>query len=241
MVLRAWRCKDGALPLLAFLESPRAKEARIAGAQHAASMGTLAKQMRVACHADKAMFLESLADGITKAPSGADYKSVHSLLRHKRKKPFTVEVLPTLLKNDNSVCRDSDEIRLRWRVHFSDLEAGTSVSPEGHFANTPKIWNTPDDIASLANFVDLMQALKSSPLGKAVGGDSIPHGLGVAAPYPAQNLAPKVSTAFRGCVSLHAASRQEGAIHGICPTHTHTHTQCARSFAQRLLLACLAL
>ena len=128
--------------------------------------------------------MERLADNINLSPAGDGYKVVHRLLGHRRKKPFAVEVLPTVLQRDGTVCRDADEIRARWREHFSDLEAGESVSPNEllEAATTNQAWPLPASITSLPNQVHLEQALRCAPLGKAVGGDAIPQGLGRAAP-----------------------------------------------------------
>ena len=194
VTLRAWRSKTGFTPLWDFLHSPWARKARFAGAKQSALVGELAKKLRVACHADGARHLEGLADEINSAPGGAAYRTV---LGHKRKKSFAVEVLPTLLKRDGSVCRDSDRIRMHWREHFSDLEAGASVSPQHllQSVSRPKPWCLPSNIAMLPNVVELTQALRSAPLGKAVGGDSIPKGVGRASPVAmAQQLLPLSSS-----------------------------------------------
>ena len=214
ITLRAWKDGTGAVPLFGFLCSPWARAARFAGARQSALVGDLAKQLRVACHADRAGHLERLADEINEAPGEAAYHSVHRLLGHKRKKPFTVDVLPTLLQRDGSVCRDADEIRLRWREHFSDLEAGTCVSPQQllQSAVRPKPWCLPSNIALLPNVVELQQALCNAPLGKAVGADSIPNGVGRAAPVAmAQALLPlSLKLTLRGA---EAVGYKSGLLH----------------------------
>ena len=74
--------------------SPWQKQANVAAALIGKCLGHLAGKLRVSCAADKAAYLERLAEQASQGNCKAAYATARKILGHKRKKPFAPEVLP---------------------------------------------------------------------------------------------------------------------------------------------------
>ena len=201
-----WRQRCQGPSLHDFLDSPWHVRARVVGAWNSAKVGRLAVRLKELCHEDRAIFVEGLADQIDKGDCGVAYEALHKLLGHRRKKPFSLEVLPALKKLDGTFCEDGEQIRLRWREHFSALEAGEEVCPEAlvQQAVMPKHWVLPETLSLLPNELELADALRNAKVGKATGGDMLPHGLGKACPVEMSKVMQPLSLklGLRGCEAI---------------------------------------
>ena len=184
VVFNFWKSRGAGPDVLDFLQSPWHVQARFVGVCSASRLRCLSQKLRERCHVDRATFVESLALQMDSGDSGPAYAALHRLLGHRRKKPYAIEVLPVLKKKDGSMCADADQIRLRWREHFSDLEAGTEVSPDTllNIVMRPKAWTLPASLDLLPTEVEIANALTEAKAGKAPGSDTLPHGLGRACP-----------------------------------------------------------
>ena len=176
------------------------------GAWNSAKIGRLAVRLKELCHADRAIFVERLAGQIDRGDCGVAYEALHKLLGHRRKKPFALEVLLALKKLDGTFCEDGEQIRLRWRENFSALEAGEEVSFEAlvQQAVLPKQWALPETLSLLPNELELADALRNVKVGKATGGDMLPHGLGKACPVELSKVMQPLSLklGLRGCEAI---------------------------------------
>ncbi|CAE7884795.1 unnamed protein product [Symbiodinium microadriaticum] len=77
----------------------------------------------------QAAYVSGLADEVQARPAQA-FGAVNALLCRRRKKPFAPAVLPSVRDKDGKPCASPADAMRRWRQHFSDLEAGSDVSPQ---------------------------------------------------------------------------------------------------------------
>ena len=180
VVFQFWKSRGVGPDVLDFLRSPWHARARVVGACSSSRLRCLSQQLKERCHADRARFVEDLSLQMDGKDSGSAYAALHRLLGHHRKKPYAIEVLPALKNKDGTFCVDSEQVRLRWREHFSDLEAGAEVSPEALMSLVlrPKKWDLPESLDLLPTEVEIATALRDAKVGKAPGSDTLPHGSG---------------------------------------------------------------
>ena len=148
----------------------------------------MVKALRGRCRADRAAYLETLADGV-QANDTTSYQAVGKLLGKQRKKPW---VLPAVRKMDGTLCESPRAVLSRWREHFSALEDGVETCgaalahPE--VDHDGAVWPTPPSIDSIPTPWELVKALLQAKRGKANGPDSIPGELGLEFPCAIQAL-----------------------------------------------------
>ena len=88
-----WRLKGGGPGISDFVASPY-KQALLAAARYTYELGRMTLRLKRQYHDDRVRYMEGLADQVAQAPLGQAFAAVHSLLGHKRKKSFTLDVLP---------------------------------------------------------------------------------------------------------------------------------------------------
>ena len=182
---QSWSSTDHGSHFAFALMSPWQRQAHRAAATIGFGIASLAASLRKACEADKAAYLEALAERVSSDRPGPAYAAARRLLGHRNRKPFAPAVLPTLRHADGSLCQTPCAVAARWRQHFSSLEAGCDVSEDELLkqAAVPKPnWPAPPGLHVVPTATDLASVLKGAPLGKAAGADGLPHGIGVACP-----------------------------------------------------------
>ena len=182
---QSWSSRDHGSHFAFALNSPWQRQAHRAAATIGFGIASLAASLRKACEADRAAYLEALAERVSTGMPGSAYAAARRLLGHRNRKPFAPAVLPTLRHADGSLCQTPCAVAARWRQHFSSLEAGCDVSEDELLkqAAVPKPnWPAPPGLHVVPTATDLASVLKGAPLGKAAGADGLPHGIGVACP-----------------------------------------------------------
>ena len=178
-----------------FLECPWIQQLRVLIATQMLHMRKLGQLLRESCRHDRANFLEDLADRISSGPCNEVFAAYHRLLSHRRKKPYQIEPLPTILDAQGTPCLDMQSCFKRWRDHFGALEAGIettfkelvdAIPPAGHDAPAAP---HPADIRQVPSLSFVQRTLAATKAGKAPGMDTLPPELLKA--FPAQ-LAPHI-------------------------------------------------
>ncbi|CAE7670846.1 unnamed protein product [Symbiodinium sp. CCMP2456] len=144
-------------------------------------LGLAGRALREACRTDRDAYINSLALQFDQGSSREMFAAFHRLLGHKRKKPFQLEPLPGLKRDDGTVCTDALELRERWRVHFGALEAGQTSSLLGiagealdvKAAQVPA-WPHPEHADLIPTAAMLQRTLAATKVNKAPGFDSLP-------------------------------------------------------------------
>ena len=164
---------------------------QVADALYGFRLGFLAKALKHRCKRDKAAYVSGLADEVQARPAQA-FGAVNALLCRRRKKPFAPAVLPSVRDKDGKPCASPADAMRRWRQHFSDLEAGSDVSPQqlGHLAlsRCGRAWPMPTRLDCLPTPPELQRALLLAQSGKACGPDLLPGELGLACPWEMQQI-----------------------------------------------------
>ena len=158
------------------------RDAQCAGALYGFRLGFFARALRSRCKADKAVYVSALADQVQLHPERA-FQAVNALLCRRRKKPYAPAVLPAVRDAKGRPCASPQEAINRWRQHFSDLEAGEEVTPEGLMQRIrdkkDRSWPSPEELSLLPSPFDLQKALACAQKGKACGPDLIPGEAGI--------------------------------------------------------------
>ena len=186
---KAWTCAQVDWTA-EFLECPWIQQLRVLIATQMLHMRKLGQLLRESCRRDRASFLEGLADRISSGPSNDVFAAYHRLLSHRRKKPYQIEPLPTILDAHGNPCLDMKARFQRWRDHFGALEAGIETTFQGlaeainpadqQAATAPH----PADIRQVPSFSLVQRTLAATKTGKAPGIDTLPPELLKA--FPAQ-------------------------------------------------------
>ena len=181
----SWR-SQGVVSFVQRFDVPWVHMAWKSSAQQGHALQLAARQLRAACGEDRAKYLERLAVEASSCNSRDAFAAVRRPLGHKRRKPFSPEVLPSLRDLDGNMCASADAIATRWRQHSSTLEAGVDSSVEDILAVAMEEgqdgWALPDSVDLMPSARDLARALAKAPTRKAVGPDGLPNGVGRAQP-----------------------------------------------------------
>ena len=164
-------------------------QAREAADHLAQQLQDAAKRLRAGCKADRAAYLESLADKVQKGDADAPH-ALKRLLCVRKRKPFAPAVLPQLANPAGEMCTSPAEVMACWRTHFSRIEGGRVMSHEA-IANLQLEQNGVTASIPFDDFPapsDLLAALLHARKGKASGPDGLPAELGHAAPAQMQRL-----------------------------------------------------
>ena len=190
-ILEAWRCVARSRPVPPAVSSAWLREAQVAEALYGFRLGFLAKALRARSKADRAQYLEKLADDI-QANKPEAYAAVQAIMAKKRKKPFTPHVLPEIKDAQGNLCETPEATAARWREHFSSLEAGEAVTREelvaGALQPSTSCWPSPSPITDLPSPVDLRNAILLAKRRKACGPDALPGEIGLACVHPLQRV-----------------------------------------------------
>ena len=182
----SWRKRDGGVSFCTGSRSRWSCRAHFAAALYGWHVGSLAAMLRKACASDKAKYLSGLAERVASGDSACAFASVRRLLGHKRKKPFAMDVLPTLKRLDGTLCDSPCSVASRWREHFSALEGGLDATADSllHMAlcSEQEDWPMPACLNAVPTIQALASTLKSAPAGKAPGPDGLPNGIGISCP-----------------------------------------------------------
>ncbi|OLP92674.1 hypothetical protein AK812_SmicGene25481 [Symbiodinium microadriaticum] len=177
--LAVWRQTDKAWAT-EFLDCPWVQQLKVSIVTQLLHMRKIGQLLRAACRRDRSAYLADLADRISTGPTNEVFAAYHRLLSHRRKKPYQIEPLPTILDERGAPCLDMQARFSRWRGHFGALEAGVETSfaalaehavepsaPAAHFPH-------PTDISQVPSVCFMEKILTSMKGGKAPGLDAIP-------------------------------------------------------------------
>ena len=144
------------------------------------------KRLRNACAKDRSAFLDECARKVDRGLDREAYNAVRRLLGHKRRRPFTPDVLPSLLLKNGQPCATAAEVAARWKEHFSELEAGQDATPtillDSCSAARQHAWPTPPSIQDLPSEADLARVIATASRHKAPGFDGVPAEAGLCHP-----------------------------------------------------------
>ncbi|CAE7621446.1 unnamed protein product [Symbiodinium sp. CCMP2592] len=168
--LAIWRGSSSGLPS----DFLWARQAAAVGTDCGEQLRAASMLLRQRCKEDRTAYLATLADAV-QANQADGAAALQQLLKQKRKKPFTPEVLPRLRKADGTLCQSGIEITDRWRQHFGDMEAGCRCQP-GDLAGAESVgnWPLPPSLLDIPAPGELLRALAASKAGKAPGPDMVP-------------------------------------------------------------------
>ena len=177
--LQVWRRADLDWAV-EFLACPWIQQLRVLIATQMLHMRKAGQLLRESCRHDRAVYIESLADQISAGPSNDVFAAYHKLLFHRRKKPYHIEPLPTILDAQGAPCLDMQARFKRWRDHFGALEAGVETSFQGLVDELPSSSQGmhtgphPSNIRQVPSFSSLQRVLAATKGGKAPGIDMLP-------------------------------------------------------------------
>ena len=163
-----------------FLACPWVQQLRVLIATQMLHMRKAGQLLRESCRIDRAAYIEGLADQISTGPSNDVFAAYHKLLFHRRKKPYHIEPLPTILDAHGAPCLDMQARFKRWRDHFGALEAGVETSFQGLVDDLPAsgqgstVGPHPGNISQVPSFSSLQRVLAATKGGKAPGLDMLP-------------------------------------------------------------------
>ncbi|CAE7867990.1 unnamed protein product, partial [Symbiodinium sp. KB8] len=130
------------------------RDAHFAEALYGFRLGYFARALRARSKADRARYVEALAEDVQANKADA-YTAVNRLLARRRKKPFAPNVLPGIEDANGVLCETPEKAMHRWREYFSAMEDGLEV-----------------DV--LPSPVDLRNAVLAAQRNKASGPDALP-------------------------------------------------------------------
>ena len=163
-----------------FLDCPWVQQLKVRIVTQLLHMRKTSQLLREACRRDRSAYIAGLADRISRGPSNEVFAAYHRMLSHRRKKPYQIEPLPTILDDQGAPCLDMQARFRRWRNHFGALEAGVetsfaalaeTVSGLGHSGDPAP---HPAEITQVPSFCLMEKILASTKGGKAPGMDTIP-------------------------------------------------------------------
>ncbi|CAE7861943.1 unnamed protein product, partial [Symbiodinium necroappetens] len=144
---------------------------------------TYCRDLRQACRQDRDAYICRLTEEVATRPSSEVHNAIHRLLCHRRKKPYSLEPLPTIVDAKGQVCADAEAVQRRWRQHFASIEGGRAVDPAALVEHTLAAeqafgpWPSPSTAIGLPNFCDLRRMVRTAKAGKAPGMDGLPSEL----------------------------------------------------------------
>ncbi|CAE7947912.1 unnamed protein product, partial [Symbiodinium sp. KB8] len=141
------------------------------------------RDLRQACKHDRDAYVCRLTEEVATRPSSEVHQAIHRLLCHRRKKPYSLEPLPTIIDAQGQVCVDAEAVQRRWRQHFASIEGGRAIDPAALVDHTLSAeqafgpWPSPTTAIGLPNFCDLRRMVRTAKAGKAPGMDGLPSEL----------------------------------------------------------------
>ena len=158
------------------------RDAHFAEALYGFRLGYFARALRARSKADRARYVEALAEDVQANKADA-YTAVNRLLARRRKKPFAPNVLPGIEDANGVLCETPEKAMHRWREYFSAMEDGLEVDASclcrAVIGGRPDAWPVPASLKVLPSPVDLRNAVLAAQRNKASGPDALPGELGL--------------------------------------------------------------